>query len=400
MRLLVVSSWLPFPLDNGSRLRAYHLLKHLARRHEITLLTFGHPRGPADVAALRAFCSRVDVVPAQLIGGGRLGLRGLLSPVPRYFVQTESPRMTALVDAAVGSHDAAVGLQPMAAQHLTRRTGDIPTVLEELEVGVFRERPALEPHILGRLRHGLTWWKFRRFARTLVDRFDRTTVVSEREREHLQALGCDMTRVAVIPNGVEVPELPPVGVRVPRLIYPGSVAYSANLDAVRYFIKDVFPLVRRSRPELDLWVTGATDGVDISDLAGRPGVTFTGRLPDVSSLIAESVACVVPLRIGGGTRLKVLHAMAVRTPVVSSSKGIEGLDVVADRHVLVGDSPETLAAQTLRVVTEPELGERLASAAERLVRERYGWEPSARLLELVIESAVQGRAPRRNHPAP
>jgi glycosyltransferase involved in cell wall biosynthesis len=108
-------------------------------------------------------------------------------------------------------------------------------------------------------------------------------------------------------------------------------------------------------------------------------------------MIAESAACVVPLRVGGGTRLKVLHAMAMATPVVSTSKGIEGLDVEPDRHLLVGDSPEALAAQILRLLDEPGLGARLAVAGRERVRERYAWEPIAATLERVIEGAVEDR---------
>lgn len=264
----------------------------------------------------------------------------------------------------------------------------MPSVLDEIEVGVLREQFLNERHPLRRLRHGATWWKYRRFIRSLAHRFDRSTVVSDLERQHLRAMGCDVSRVTVVPNGVNVSDLEPASRRIRRLVYPGSVMYAANLDAVRFFVTDVFPLVRRALPDLVFTVTGATEGVDIADLADVEGVTFTGRLPDVDALIAESAACIVPLRVGGGTRLKVLHAMAVSTPVVSTSKGIEGLDVEPDRHVLVADSPDALAAQVVRVVSDQALSSRLASEARALVRARYEWGPIASTLESVIQEAV------------
>jgi glycosyltransferase involved in cell wall biosynthesis len=267
----------------------------------------------------------------------------------------------------------------------------MPGVFDEAEVGVLREQYLRERTPLRRARHGLTWWKFRRYIASVIGRFDCTTVVSDREREHLRDLGCDSARIAVVPNGIAVPAIDIPVRRVPRLIYPGAVTYSANLDAVRYFVREILPLVRRSVPDLSFVVTGSTVDADIRDLTATEGVTFTGRLPDVSPFIAESAACVVPLRIGGGTRLKILHAMAVATPVVSTSKGIEGLEVEPERHVLVADTPETFAAQVVRVVRDPVLGSEIAMAARQLVRERYAWGPIGRTLEGVVESAVAER---------
>jgi glycosyltransferase involved in cell wall biosynthesis len=394
MKLLVVSSWMPYPPDNGSRLRAFRLLEELAGRHEITLLARGTPRDPRDVVQLRGLCRRLELVPPPLVESGRLGLGGLLSPVPRYYARTRSPRLSALIDDAAAGHDALLGLQIDVALPMLRAATLRPSVLDEIEVGMARERYMLEPHPVRRARRGLTWWKHRRFVRTLVDRFDRATVVSTPEREHLRAIGCPVDRIAIVPNGIDVPEAPPAVTRAVRLIYPGAVTYSANLDAVRFFVSEVLPLVRRSRPDLEFTVTGSTGGVDVSDLANVEGVTFTGWLDDAGPAIAESAACVVPVRVGGGTRLKVLQALALATPVVSTSKGIEGLDLAPERHVLVADTPEAFAAQVLRLLNDGDMAARLAAAGREFVRERYAWGPIARRLEAVIEAAVDDHRSR------
>jgi glycosyltransferase involved in cell wall biosynthesis len=389
MNLLVVSSWLPYPLDNGSRVRAYHLLRHLSRRHQITLLTFGLPGGQENAAPLQDFCKTVAIVPPTPINPDRLGWRGLVSHVPRHLVQNQSPVMTALVSRHMAGQRAAVGLQVDAARYL-RGWPAIPKIFEEVEVAVLRDRYLNESQAFRRARHATTWWKFRRYIRHLVQGFERATVVSEPEREHLRTIGCDPARVSVVPNGVEIDVEPKrdAGTRTTRLIYPGAVTYSANLDAVRFFITDIFPLLRRTRPDVEFWVTGSTHGIDLSHLAG-PGVRFTGCLPEVDSVITDSAACVVPLRIGGGTRLKVLQAMALSTPVVSTSKGIEGLDISPERHVLVADSPDAFAAQVLRLLSDQRLADRLTREARQLVRERYAWPEIGNALERVIEEAVE-----------
>ena len=395
LRLLVVSTWLPCPLDNGSRVRAYHLLRHLARRHAVTLLAFGAPGSEEGVAALRSLCDHVEVVPPAPLGGSRLRTRGLLSAVPRYFVQTESAPMKALVAAHVRRHDAAISLQVNAAPYLSGWP-HIPRIFEEVEVGTYQDAGLLSANPLRGWRRRLTWWKFRRFVRGLVNSFDRSTVVSVPERDLLLAIGCDRNRIDIVPNGTSVPDvLPPRVARAGQLIYTGSVTYSANLDAVRYFVREILPLVRRVRSDVTLVVTGSTDGVDIGDLAAQEGVSFTGWLPDVDSILTESAVCVVPLRIGGGTRLKVLQAMAFGTPVVSTGKGVEGLDLEPERHVLVADGSRAFAAHVLRLLSEPALADALSKNARGLVRERYGWETSGEMLEEVVQRAVADHASRQ-----
>jgi glycosyltransferase involved in cell wall biosynthesis len=384
MRLLVVSSWFPYPTDNGSRVRIAHLLEALARDHAITVLSFGREGADEQLAPLRRYCPTVHVVPHSPRGPLRAG--GLLSTVPRYYAQTTSPEMLALIAAQAPLNDVAVGMQIRAAYHLVEARPRIPILFEEVEVGAMRPEAVGPSTPWRRARHRLTWWKHRRFLRRLIDQVDRVTVVSAPERDHLIARGCASDRVAVVPNAGDVPGGPvEPRVRLPRLIYPGAVTFSANLDAVSYFVRDVWPRIRRARPDLEFVVTGETTGVDVSDLAAVEGVRFTGRLPEVDSHIAASLACVVPLRVGGGTRLKVLHAMALGTPVVSTSKGIEGLDLEPEQHLLLADTAEALAAQALRVAGDDALGQRLAVAARERVREAYTWERSAAVLSEQIE---------------
>jgi len=396
MRLLVVSTWLPYPPDNGSRVRAYHLLKRLSQRHTITLLSFGSVRDLDVLAPLKMLCERLEVVPRTPLRDSRLGRRGLFSTVPRYYVQTDSAEMRRLVAGSVKEHDAAIGMQVDAARYLAAHP-EIPRVFEEAEVGVLRDRYVREAKLLPRLRHGMTWWKFRRFVRGLVNRFDRTTVVSAVERDHLCAIGCDSSRVAIVPNGTMLPEAAAIRRRHDnRLIYPGAVTYFANLDAVRYFVRDVLPLVRCQRSDVSFLVTGRTEGADTGDLACVPGVTFAGCLPDIDEAISESAVCVVPLRMGGGTRLKVLQAMALGTAVVSTSKGIEGLDLEPGRHVLVADSPSAFAAQVLRLLGDDNLRNQLVEASAALVRDRYTWDRIGEVLEGVVNEAVEEHAARRS----
>lgn len=394
MKLLVVSSWFPYPPDNGSRIRAYQLLRQLALRHRVTLVCLDSPRSPDDLRPLEDLTVGLQAIQLPRSTDWHSAVRGWFSPVPRHYVQTENLDVRALVHASPGRYDAAIAFQPKAGVYVADLAGTMPTVLDEMEVGLMRDLCLQSRSSWRRARYGLTWAKFVRFTRSLLQRFDASTVASSQERDHLLAMGCDVDRVTVVPNGVEVPLTVVPAKREARLIYPGSVTFSANLEAVRYFVRDVWPLVRSECPALSFWVTGATDGVYIDDLRRTGGVTFTGRLPEVDTLIAQSAACVVPLRVGGGTRLKILQAMALSTPVVSTSKGIEGLDVAPDVHVLLGDSPRAMADQVVRVVHDSGLARRIATAAKAVVRERYTWESIGRTFEGVLESALANHRTR------
>lgn len=397
MRLLVVSTWFPYPPDNGSKLRAFHLLRELARRHDVSLLSFCESGRPAadDLARLQNICGTVDVVDRGAFVRGALTARGLLSLTPRSYVQGFSQQMETEIRKKVPAHDAALALQVVAAMHL-RHTLTLPAVFEEAEVAVIEEQVASERDPIRHLRRRLTWWKYARFIRALCRQFHHTTVVSDAERARLVRMGCDPARVSVVPNGIDEADLAWQQARQPcRLVYPGALTYSANCDAVRWFLETVLPAIREARPDVEFWVTGSTNGVSVSDLPNAGLATFTGHLADVRPAIAGSTVCVVPLRVGGGTRLKILQAMALGTPVVATSKGAEGLAVMPEQDILVADTPEQFASQVLRLLADRNLQARISRMARQLVQRQFTWTHSGARLEEALGQAVS--AWRRRH---
>jgi glycosyltransferase involved in cell wall biosynthesis len=199
--------------------------------------------------------------------------------------------------------------------------------------------------------------------------------------------------IEVIPNGVDLSQYDgDFGAALPdALIYPGSVTYSANYDAVQYLVRDIYPLIKHSRPRTVLRITGKTNGVRIDGLAAAGGVHFDGYVPDIRPRIAQSWACVVPLRVGGGTRLKILESMALGTPVVSTSKGAEGLEVTPGLDILIGDTPASFAKHVVDLLEDRHLRDRISANGQRLVREKYNWEIIGQRLEALIADTVAGR---------
>jgi glycosyltransferase involved in cell wall biosynthesis len=198
----------------------------------------------------------------------------------------------------------------------------------------------------------------------------------------------------VIPNGVDL-QVNSGDFGAPRpdsLIYPGALTYSANFDAMKFFLEDILPLIRAQRPDASLRITGGYDGVPVHELPLGRGAELTGYLDDVRPAVAQSWGCVIPLRVGSGTRLKALEAMALGTPVISTSKGAEGLEVRHEENILIADDPGEFSQAVLRLLQDEHLRAKLSANGRRLVEERYSWEACARPLERLLNQIAAGGA--------
>jgi glycosyltransferase involved in cell wall biosynthesis len=243
-------------------------------------------------------------------------------------------------------------------------------------------------------QYWFSWQKMRRYERALYGRFDLVTLVSEQDREYSKRIVHDQNaRVRVIPNGVDCAANPFQGARraATELIYNGALTYQANYDAVRFFLAEIYPLIRATKPETTFKVTGSTDGVPLGGLALDESVTLTGYVEDIRPEVAGAAVCVIPLKEGGGTRLKILEALALGTPVVSTSKGAEGLAVRAGEHLLIADDPGCFARETTRLLEDEALRRRLAENGRRLVEARYDWRQIGRDYTALIERLAIGR---------
>jgi glycosyltransferase involved in cell wall biosynthesis len=396
VNVLFLSWWFPYPPNNGSRMRIYNLLRRLSRNHTVTLLTFSDDptADAAGVPLLREFCPDVQVVPRIPFTPGRWqALRGFLSLWPRFFVESYSREMVDLVEHRAGAHDVVVASEVWMVRYALA-AGNLPKVLEEMEVAHFSEGRGLRQDLFWQLRYGPMWWKFRRLVRRLAHQFDAITVVSDQEVRLLEEITPTHNLLTVVPNGVDLPLYDgDFGQPAPdALIFPGALTFYANYGAMDYFLREIYPLIRARRPQTALRITGKTDGVDMAALPACDGVMFTGYLDDIRPAVAQSWACVVPLKVGGGTRLKILESLALGTPVVSTSKGAEGLDVTTGEDILIADQPEDFADAVLCLLGDPALRAKLAANGRRLVEDRYSWDTCARELEHVLYQVLERAA--------
>jgi glycosyltransferase involved in cell wall biosynthesis len=271
----------------------------------------------------------------------------------------------------------------MAAYHPAFR--GIPAIFEEAELGIYS--PDRSGSLWTRARRRMTWFKHARFMANLLQNFVLCTVASAVERQLLADAVPGYRSVRVVPNSVsEAANDATAADRVPgSLIFTGSLQYGPNQDAMNWFLHEIFPTLRAQIPGVHLTITG---DVGSEPPAVGPDVVLTGRVPDVRALVAKSAVSLAPLRVGGGTRLKILEAMAVGTPVVATSKAAEGLDARDGEHLMIADTPRRFAEAVHHLLSDPAGAHAMADRARTLFQARYASRVVVPEFVRLVEDAV------------
>jgi glycosyltransferase involved in cell wall biosynthesis len=389
MRILFLSAWHPYPPDNGARLRIFYILRGLAEMHDITLLTFSDEDRLANQSELDKICDQVRVLPKKEYeaNSGR-ALLGFFASKPRVLFDRYVPAMDDMIQEELtsGKHDLVIASGIYMADYLFSSTS-IPSIYDEVEIGVFTDAVRNSNNVIRRTRNQLTLAKLKTYFRDLLPQFAYSTVVSEIEKQLLKDLIPDYEPLEVIPNGVslasyrEVSEQP----QADRLIFTGALTFTPNYNAMQWFTEQVMPIVREANPGAELTITGNHGG---KKLPCDQNVNLLGYVNDIRPLIASSWISIAPIFSGGGTRLKILEAFGLQTPVIATSKGAEGLEVQHEEHLLIADSAESFAKETIRLLNNADLRQELVSKAYKLVQEKYDWSVILPKFMALVEKAA------------
>ena len=392
MIILFLSPWYPYPHNNGSKIRIYNWLKSLARNNKIQLISFVRPAEQVDPSGLKGICDSITTIPWKDFSPWRLkALAGFLNSKPRSVTDTYSVEMENCVKRVCqGTQPDLMICSELGTAIYALPHKQIPAILEDIELSIYQDAWNKTSHSINRFRRGLTWIKTSRYVSRLMSNFDACTVVSKSELDLVASIAPDHHDIYLIPNGVDLGEFV-TGISPPHpntLIYTGALTYNANYDAMQYFLTQIFPKILAKVPEATLTITGSIEGLNLSSIGPKDGIIFSGHIPDIRPAVASAWVCVVPLRLGGGTRLKILEAMALGTPVIATPKGAQGLEVTPGEDILIADEPDQFAVQTVRLLRNPELRARLVYNGRRLVETNYGWDTIGDKIEKVVEAAV------------
>ncbi len=396
MRILLLSPQRPYPPHQGTTLRNFNILKELAQRHTVCVLSFLEPdQNPADSGPLPHLCQWLETIPAPQRSTA-MRLRQLLTtPRPDMTWRLWSPAFNARL-----------------AERLRQEAFDVVEI-EGIEMAPYlptiaaaQPRPLIvyDGHnaewilqkraCLADIKNPLRWvaaayswvqWRrLRRYEADLLRRVDHTLAMSAPDQAALHSVAPDAPST-VVPNGVDLAAYTAFqGEPVQYdLLFTGKMDFRPNIDAALWFGQRVLPLIQAQRPQTTFAIVGQRPHPRLDILRQNPGITITGYVDDVRPYLAGATGYVAPLRVGGGTRLKLLEAMAMRKPIVSTTVGAEGFPVVNGQELILADEPELFAQAVLALLADPARRNRLAASGCAFAHAHYGWDSLVPQLERV-----------------
>ncbi len=404
-RILAITSRLPYPPREGHQLRSWHLLRALAARHQVTLLSVVRDDdAPDEAGPLREVLAGLELFPADARRGPLATLRALLSAawrrtpfvVEKYADAALRARIAALARDADMIHVDMLPLMALLPDHMTApvvyNAHNVEHVLVETRARI-DGRAAVRAFLRGQAP------LLERFEATACARADLVLACSDIDAAALRTLAPG-THVDVVPNGVDLdgnrPRPAAPGANPASMVFVGQMGWFPNRDGVEWFLADVLPRIVAARPDAAFALVGKHDGLEVpADVATH--VTLAGFVPDLRPYVHDAAVYVVPLRAGSGTRLKVLEAMALGKAIVTTTVGSEGIGLVHDASALFADDAQSFADAVLALLDDPARAARLGSAARECAQAHYGWDAigSAMVLRydaLLAAPVAPGRA--------
>jgi len=399
MKILWVKAGGLVPPDTGGKIRSYNILRQLAKHHAVTFFTFYAAHENDVHAELSQIFQRVIQIPLGLPRAKSAGelldyAVNLFSREPynltKYCRPVVRKRLRALLqeetyDVILCDFLVAAGVIPWDWPG--------PKVLftHNVEAVIWQRHYEVARNPLWRALSWREWKRMEAAERRYLQKADYVLAVSENDREAF-ARFLDPQKLTVAPTGADTEFFQPSGEKeMPNsLVFTGSMDWLPNEDGIYYFANEIFPLIRGQAPDATLCIVGRKPSRRLQDLASRiPNIQLTGWVEDVRPYVAQRAVAIVPLRIGGGTRLKIFEAMSMAKAVVSTSIGAEGLPVKNGEHLLIADDPPTFAESTLRLLGNPSQRAQIGQAARHLVQENYSWATVSKGFAQALESAVK-----------
>ncbi len=397
MKLLIIDEEFPFPLNTGKRIRSFYLTRVLARRHDVFYLAYGDEPSPGTqfMRANNIKPYAVEPPDRRKSGAGfyiKL-LKSLNKPYPyivtSHYTERFKIRLSQLLNRE--KFDCLICEWTPYAVYLSDITCVKKIVVaHNIEASIWRGYKANERNLLKKLYISNQVEKVEAFENQCFEWADGATAVSEEDAAQISSNMLPY-QVEIIENGVDTEYFWPRADTIDRdtVVFTGSMDWRPNQDAALYFAREIFPRVKFARPNLKVFLVGRDPSAQVRRLGDIDGITVTGTVEDVRPYMARAALYIVPLRIGGGSRLKILEAMAMQKAVISTTLGAQGLRVENGKNIILRDHPILFAFEIIRLLDDDDYREQIALNARRTVEEHYRWEKLGQKLDNYICRIVQ-----------
>jgi glycosyltransferase involved in cell wall biosynthesis len=402
VRILWVKAGKLLPVDTGGKIRSYNILRHLARNHEVTLLSYYGGKRDADYEAdLRREFPRAEIIWTAALDGNTFVqsfdyLRRVFQAAPFAVSKFTHPLVQRALTSSLGAKQFDVTVCDfLSASSNFPEALNTPTVLfqHNLETALWQRMASTESHPVRRIAYRIEAAKMAGYEKRALAKFHHVIAVSENDRREMLSIAPSCS-ISVVPTGVDLEKYavaPPSAADPPRIVFTGSMDWEPNLDAVTYFCKDIFPGLLGEFPSTLFQIVGRNPHSRVKQLASEH-VHVTGTVPSVTEYLRDATLVVVPLRIGGGTRLKIFEAMAMGKAVLSTSIGAEGLDVQTGRDLILADDAAAFGEAILALLRDSKLRHQYERAAAKLAA-HYDWSKIASHFADVLARVVEAASP-------
>lgn len=411
-KILILSPIFPLPLKSGGQVRIFNLIKYLSDHFEISLLSLIRRGEERHIEEMMPFCSMVETIPVQIHSNNFDKVFSLIKPsqlprtlkrfcqwtggIPFHVCRFYHPDFIKKLKKIVGrdGYDVVHAIYSQMAPYLIQAKAldkNIKSILDDIDLFfVTKYREYLTQKGPASFFYDLEYKKIRDYVARTWPRFDGITVMSEEDKKKLLSLRPELN-ISVVPNGVDINYFQPHSHRknCNKLAFVGGSLHYPNVDALSYFCEEIFPLVLHEMKDVSFTVIGEFSSNLIPK--GDHEIHFTGYVEDIRPYLKDCSLNIVPLRIGGGTRLKILEAMALGIPTVSTSIGCEGIEAERDRDIIIADDPKEFAEGIKAVLRDPSLQQRLAENGRHVVEQKYSWP---RIVSRLEEIYQEGRTLR------
>jgi len=395
MKILLLTQVLPYPPDSGPKVKTWNVLKYLAQHHEVTLVSFVRGDQSAEINHLKTVCHAVHTVPIErkAVDDVRYLLKSVLTNQPFLMVRDDRANMRQLLEqlSTQTKFDIAHADQLNMAQYAERISGAAKILDAHNALWLLYQRLAdtlgLGPQ---KLIYSRDWRLLKKYEGRICREFEGILAVSQEDKVALEAAMGQKSEMTVIPIAVDLDELPLIERQseADHILHIGTMYWPPNIDAVNWFIEDVLPIIHESRPQTTFDVVGLRPPQELVERGQRePRINVTGYVDDTQPYYQMAGAFIVPVRAGGGMRVKILNALAQGMPLVTTTLGCEGIGVTHGKDVLIADTPQEFAQAVLRLLDDRELAAELGRRGRELIRHTYDYRAACRPIDDLYDRA-------------